>query len=768
MGIIDDLYVDQRKVQPDVQHRKDNWEWVNDSFFTPRSKMSTEAKAWTFYSPTDNKFTDSSWGGNFSINARQQWTPLSDPRRYGMLAGRHSGFHKNTNPLLNITNLGMGRMYGEQVDDQAQRVYFRFGVPMYNNLTDFMQTMTNSDMVRFAQTGSSSNFAEILGGVLAGGFLLMMKPWLGIIAIFANLFRTFITNKIWTGGNAFYALKSVQHQYWSGVQSMVNEFLVQSDFVRFDSTINKVTGLDEERDKRTRNQVEPGNNLHEDVFKFLQRGLPDIFNENGGFNVMELVNKTARRSNAYMSKLQARLDRDGPNTNGAGESYSNMMMRVLRERASGKGDTSAISDVFVEADHTYEAPTEVRNAALASKVGPAAPLLLPLIWAAASLNNWYNKEAEIRAKTTGETPIVVTGLTADPATDPSVSLSTQAALAQDSRRLTLDDPNISPEYLSSLQDNITTNLDVLLGAGAEFVAFDVSYTGSVQDGVTNSVTPSSLSEGFNAIASTGRGFKYSTANGNIGGGAIGELLQSGVGLVAGVLKGALNWVTADIGGNILDALGGANIDIPMFWDSSTVQLPTANYTIQLRAGGGDIISLLKGIYLPLFCIMNGAFPQSTGGSSHANPLYCQVYDKGRLQKNLAMITGLTITRGAGNLGFNERGMALGIDVTIEVTDLSPILTIPTYGGMLEPGEPMSAYLQTLAAVTIDAQLYGTTRLAKTMERYSRRLDTLTSAGYASNAIAQGIKGSVFNRLYNPRYAFGLMSDAQVAGVQNTR
>lgn len=213
--------------------------------------------------------------------------------------------------------------------------------------------------------------------------------------------------------------------------------------------------------------------------------------------------------------------------------------------------------------------------------------------------------------------------------------------------------------------------------GAAFACFRVNSTGQVQESFSSSVTESELSNKLNSMSSSSRSTSFSFANGNIVGGMLGEAIGSVTSAVGDVLRGVGD--ALQISG--LAALAGsAFVDIPKHWQSSSANLPTMSYTINLVSPYGNPISQLINLYVPLCMLLAAALPISTGRQSYGSPFILELYDKGRCQTRLGMIDSLTITRGTGNLGFDNDGHAMGIDVSFSVVDMSSILHMPITQG----------------------------------------------------------------------------------------
>lgn len=212
-----------------------------------------------------------------------------------------------------------------------------------------------------------------------------------------------------------------------------------------------------------------------------------------------------------------------------------------------------------------------------------------------------------------------------------------------------------------------------LDDGSAFASFRVNYTGPVQTSFSNQVGESEMASKLNNFSSSARSMSFDLSGGNI---------VPGMADIMGGIKAFVEGAAGTIGlGGIVAALtGGTFVDMPLQWKSSTANLPTSSYTMLLTSPNNNAVSQLINIYLPLSMLLAAALPLSTGRQSYTAPFLLEYYDQGRSQSKLGIIDSLSIRHGAHNLGFNRKKRPLGIEVTINITDLSTIMHIPISQG----------------------------------------------------------------------------------------
>lgn len=302
------------------------------------------------------------------------------------------------------------------------------------------------------------------------------------------------------------------------------------------------------------------------------------------------------------------------------------------------------------------------------------------------------------------------------------------------------------------------HLDAEFRDGSRFACFRVDYTGPTTESFSNSVVESDLSNKLNGISSQVRQARFSFSEGNIAGGVVG-LIGDAVGAIKDVALGALDGATFGFSNVLMGLAGNGYIDIPKTWQSSNVQLPQANYRIQLRSPYGNVFSEMQNVYVPLFMLLAGVMPQSTGKMSYTSPLLCQLYDRGKVQTSLGMITQMTIQRGTGNQGYGIGGNALGIDVSFTITDLSSIMHMPVGSGQLtkvdmtiDEDNILADYLAVLASQDIYSQVYPMPRAKLRAAKLAMGANKFVSPAFMSSAVFDSTTSGMMKFVTGPLVA----------------
>lgn len=693
-------YVDASNLPRDV-------DWVKQSFLVTTDRngkvmLEDQQISNRDFTSAMLKYTDASPGGNHVINPPPQFTRYADVRVPGIhqnapvTAAPSKAFLSPEYvdiPMQRQVMYGQGRYYSEAIDDNNQVIHMCFGVAIYNSFAQFFTGFYDSGMASVARTGRlSGNFVErflgftgqLIGLAIAPLFIIPMA-----IMLLATAARFFLN----TPPTKFYYMKPAMPAYWTAVTNLVNQIGTNMGLINYiDTRQSKAVtqGLAGAADKNGDRSMQKG---------VLAQYVPDgIMRDDGLIDVKKLVCRAKILEQKYQSIIKDVIESADPVDRwdetilGA---INNARFAVAAESGAG----------------------ESLEAYLTRHFNTAA----------------YGKAADAPSSKGSEgSSTATTGSTAAQQGDNNggTEMDLRSQAQADKKAGDTYDPNANSSFVDQVVDYFVANL----ADGSDWVSYRVDYTGAVSESFSNSVADSSLAQKINAMSSSNRDLRLNLADGNLipGMGAVTDAVMSFVGGVAR---------TIHIDG-IAALAGSAFVDIPKHWDSSTANLTRSTYTMTLISPYGNPVSQMFNIYIPLATLLAGALPIATGAQSHTSPFLCELHDKGRALVRLGIIDSLSITRGTSNLGFNNQGQCMAVDVSFSVLDLSSIMAVPIMPGfdilnplrgIFDSDNAFSDYLMSLASMPLGDTIY---RFPMLKYQINRRLADYKSMMSPANIASQ--------------------------------
>lgn len=522
---------------------------------------------------------------------------------------------------------GMGRYYSEAIDDNKQVIHMRFGVPAFNSMTQFFTSFYDPAAGYLANTGRTSNLFFNIGRV-AGFVVSLIALPVTLIGSAVKKVYSFMKGK---PNSKFYYLKPAMPLYWNAVNSIANSIAANMGVVPRMHLVGTVRN-------ETEDQMTP------DAIAQFHKARPDIYKAEGGIDVYRVANRAQRLANVHREGLAKALEKDGWifNVDGADQTLRNNVKTFLNANLIDPSQTTVVRTADPNGDPNILKVEQMDDEQL-QEMG-------------------FTRENIKNDK-------ILSGIDA----------SLELYLKSDFGKVISGPEGNKPE--DSTAWKIASSTEELFKAeirdGSQFVSFKVDFQGPTSESFSNNSRESDLQSQLNGMSSGARNKRFSIADGNLGDGPIAGTVETILKSVQDMAAGAVMQIGL---GGLMALSGRGIIEIPKHWESSSANLPRMDYTIELRSPYGNKMSLFQNIYLPLSMILAGSLPLSTGKQSYTSPFLVEIHSKGRVSCRLGLIESLSISRGAGNLGWNDEDSPLGIDVSFTVADLSTIMHMPINAG----------------------------------------------------------------------------------------
>ena len=644
--------------------------WIKSSFLISEKDFDAVTMTARTYTYADDKFQNTSLGGNYAINIPPQFTHTADP-----LIKAEVDSHRSTEDILGLSNwgdaAGMGRYFSEAIDDNKELLHLRFGVTEFNSIAAFLFNAYDTDAGRIARTGqATTGFIDMVADTMGrlAGFVAAIPIVAFVTAIRLGNFlgKFFFNTGMYLPSSRFYYIKSTMRLYWKTVNYMANALAVNMGIL---PGYNWNGRIDNEQTSKYSFLSDDGMNESKSTLNYtdveeLHKALPDIFRKEGGIDIRAVANK-AKRLELRRRKLVADKLNEYAETNGT---ISDRMDLV-----------KALQEIQNEKTSLTKSYSEDPSTKPDGEIG------------------WFRSYLE---STIAQIP--------EPKPDTTITKEEEKKVESGAgssifNSIMYESKDALNSWLFDQEGNYHESLynymeaDVL--SGSDWVTFMVSGDKTVSESFSNESGESAISEKINATSGSIRDTKFNLAGGDIGIPGLQEILQFVLGTASSAVSTFSKWAGFD-GLGVL--LGGGFIDIPHTWKSTTASLPKIDYTMELRATYGNKISVFTDLYIPLLMILAGALPLSTGRKSYTSPFLVEAFRKGRSQVRLGIIESVSVTRGVGNAGWSVDDLPLAIDVSFSITDLNQVLHLPIDDalGAYDDDSAYTDYMATLGSLGI--------------------------------------------------------------------
>ncbi len=658
--------------------------WVRKSFLLSGDKSDEESSIWRTWSTAYSKYVDTSLGGNFAINQLPQFTRYADLRTKGLSKDALRSKNQTSAAMS-----GMGRYYSEAIDDNAQLIHMRFGTARFNSLISFFTNFYDHEAGVLAREGRVP-FSFYAGKIAT---TIVTLPLQVIFTLFsgANAAINFFTGR---PRSKFYYMVPAMALYWNRVNFMCNNIAATMGLV--------MRSFDQEAaaknpDLRMTEEVNETN----DYKKFGWENYGDVWKEHGQVDMFQVANRAKRKENIQRKEIEKII---------GSSDKSNISKRIRNYYMNG-----TINDPGGRSTREY------LKAHHESILGDMANMMSDAI--SNALNSMSADGASTEASTDGSSSQLASS-------DVKQDLYTKVSRDAD------DNTAIVPGAIGN-KFKLAESFSADWAEGSQFVTFRVDSQGPVSESFSNSFQQSQIQQRMNQISSTASELRFSAANGNLGIPGVDQLIQ----LATNVVTGGLDAIGFD---SLIALAGQALVDIPQYYESSSTQFPSSNYNIELRAWSGNKICIFSQLIVPTVMLLAAALPMSTGLQSYTAPFLCELFSQGRNQIRLGMVKDLTISRGEGNVGWTRNHQPLGINISLNVAELSTLMHAPIdvgfkplnpLKGIFDEDNAFSDYMSVLGGASMADMIYPTRKLAIRWTQKKLNFSSYWSMSRVSNNIA---------------------------------
>lgn len=432
------------------------------------------------FSTSEIKYTDTTPGGNLSVNPKPQFTRFCDPKMRG----------------LTSNSMGMGEYYSEAFDDNQQRIHMQFGVPEYNALTTFFTRFYNDKVGLAVNKGFVGNITWAIGEAVG---TILTFPFVAVDWLVDNIKR--LWNGLLNKASSFYYLKPTMPMYWSAVNAMLNRISVNLGI-----TEPGVSGQSTSEDKgiitETLGSIFNSYTGEAPVYKLTQK-YSWLFLDNGAIDIYKVATRAQKLANKHHKVLSE-----------------------IIEAAADAGETGdvagAINDYFNGEHQT-------------ATIDPGTDDHISILH---YLKNYYKESNIGKGVSDTESTVSADGATAT-LTATAEGVATASAAGVGGSNDTMPSANAYREFEG---DSWFSNAEAELKDGSAFVSFAVDFEGSTSESFTNTTKTSSIADGFNSKSSEARSKVFNLAGGNFGDNVVVDAIEGFMGGITSVVRSTLDSV----------------------------------------------------------------------------------------------------------------------------------------------------------------------------------------------------------------------------------
>lgn len=686
--------------------RLSNRSWLRGSFGleSSRDQRNFSVKR----EKSDFKFSDTTFGGNEALNAPPQFTMSADPKVGGLFTNYDLDSLNEDMDEFNIVSgsstrgsYQQGRFYSKTIDDEAQHIYVRFGLPKWTGAAAFYANMYDDELGYLTKTGEYGSALRSFGkyGALAAMFVILPA---------AVILPLIVTTQVmkWAMGkkpSRYYYLNPTPHLYLQAVQIMAEAQLLHAQLVPMLDPFNadRYTDVSEEGNRTNMTEI--------------YSMLPEIWKSDGRFDIYKAIGRFQATANYQHATLEELYNKSATR-----EEYE----RGLRNYMRNARQTNLLKKQASEQD------LSLVNLARRYAENPAYQL------------NEADEKARSKAWSAVKTKYADGG-TGESA-DNIIKEQNTAKVAElnNAKSATVDVDQTSETFwdgIINFTDSVEESFKSSLRDGTQWVCFAVNGTESISDSFSNTTKEPEIANLINGAGATARRIETSTSGGKTGFDTIDAVIKG----VSDVMAGAISALQIT---GLKAIYNSSHVNMPEVYESSTSSVGSIPITFQLRSPYGDDFSRFQNITLPLLFWLAAVWPLAAGKQTSNAPFLCEMYCPGRQITRLGIIESITVTRGVGNRGWRGDGKMLGCDVTVNIKDLAPEINMPVIrdAKIFDDDNAYTDYMAMLGGATLNQLTYALEKVTLNTNKWLYSWKNAFNAGRIGSAMGDGATGRMLS------------------------
>ena len=780
-------------------------DWIQYSFLLAgeRLELSAELRQYRSLSSADFKYMGSGFGEDIVINPRPQFTPFADIRRPGLWAS--SGNNVKSPNNISSYFIGLGRAYNTMFHDNRQLVHIRFGVTQYKGLLTFFTGFYDQSAAILARQGRAS-IAYYFGYVAGSIATLWLAPF-----VLAGQAVKYLLGR---NSSSYMSLKPTMPLFWLRANTIMNNiganlgiiartfdntggYDVESNIVDAQGKPVKTGGINEIQELKDAQNSQ-------DYKEYMYRLMPEVWDRNGQLDLQKAVNKGVRKQREWEGRVSKIADKVGARN--AADVYKSVIAELrkpitgtenkgvsiekyvneyhegilgnienknldsdnvgdMMQAAVDSGDVEAVKKLASDAQNS-----EGGDAAVAAGAGDAgggsenftaategnvvqeasATEETQLIAEAAGVNTGMTtSDFGARAKAAKASEMMTTVRPKDGTAATDEEKLTQAAAVAEGQGQNYFIKKY--DILRGWMSDATTELSNEWNRGSAFLNLEVNYTGSGSMNLSNSSKDTTIEGTMKSVSGAARDTRISASDFKTGFGFV----DAGMQMMQDLFTGGLDSIKMS---GLMALAGNAFTVFPKQWDDSTVSVPTANFTIELRSFTGNDLHNYMTLYPTIACLLAGALCPSTGPQSYTAPFVCEAYSRGAFAVRYGMISSLTIRHGVGNLGYNDNRRPIAFEVDVEIADLSAFYHASISNGaspfnifkrVFDDDNAFNDYISTITGLSINDMVDPRRKFSLNMAKQMANVRSWWSPTQVASRMVNSTPISTLNKILGP-------------------